>query len=175
MYSVGHDEIRAFRAWGNVRELADTLLYTQDWQVREAAESAIIELGMTPERRRTAVELLTAAFDRPRIGWHQSGRQAAARALGRLGDLQTLPSLAEAIREPALRSYAVTALGELGPTDDVRAVAIPLFLGAIHDRHADVRQAVIESLSKLCSGHAVSSAWPRAQAMPRSERYTLPW
>ena len=73
-----------------------------------------------------------------------SERQAAAVALGKLGDLRALPGLEQALADPQpdVRRAAAAALGQL---DDSRAVE-PL-IAALHDHNID--QWVIPALGRL--------------------------
>ena len=88
-------------------------------------------------------------------------RQAAAEALGAIGGERVAPLLLEAIRQAdlvsdpggaaAVRDAAVAGLARAG------APLVPALLGALHDRHARVREGAIAALGQIGGDESVKA------------------
>ncbi|MGC8880568.1 MAG: HEAT repeat domain-containing protein, partial [Anaerolineae bacterium] len=81
-------------------------------------------------------------------------RQAAARALGKIGDAAAVPALIEALRDEDedVRQAAAEALGKIGD-----AAAVPALIEALRDEDMWVRRAAAEALGKIVQD------WPLAE------------
>ncbi len=151
MYDVGRDEIRGLAAWANTGELANTVIYSRDWQDRDAAANAIVALDMGADVRQQVADRLVAALRRDgMVGLDEEGRKSAVALLGRLGAPSVLGPLVEALAEAGLRPYAAEALGELDITEHLPEAAVSALVAAIGDRDAEVRKAAVRSLGRLC-------------------------
>ncbi|MCS7289027.1 MAG: HEAT repeat domain-containing protein, partial [Roseiflexus sp.] len=73
-------------------------------------------------------------------------RQAAAAALGAIGDAQAVPALSAALhdRDEDVRRAAVKALGRIGDPQ-----AAPALIAALRNRDEDVRRVAAEALTSL--------------------------
>ncbi|PWH12861.1 MAG: hypothetical protein DDG58_14935 [Ardenticatenia bacterium] len=80
-------------------------------------------------------------------------REAAAQALGKLGDAQAVPTLSAALRDENadVRRVAAQALVQIG------AQAVPALSAALRDKNADVCEAAAQALGKIVQ------AWPLAE------------
>ena len=79
-------------------------------------------------------------------------REAAAEALGKIGDSQAVEPLIAALKDEDwyVRKYAVEALGKIGESRTVK----PL-IAALKDLEQDVREAAVEALGKIGDSRAV--------------------
>jgi len=121
------------------------LLASDDAGVRTEAAQALARLG------RPAVPHLLWAFR----GGRPDVQEAAAPALGAIGDPAAVPALAEALaRSPyvAVRWQATQALAQIGGADAEQAL-----LGALRDRDRTVRLAAVEALGRIATSRAASA------------------
>jgi HEAT repeat protein len=167
MWIFGSPNVEKLKAKGNVEGLIKALGYQKDWRVREAAASALGEIGDA-----RAVESLIAALKDS----DADVRQAAAGALDKMdwqpdqdeneaaywvakGEWSRCVRIGEAAAEPLIavlkgsgheaREAAVEALGQLGEP------AVEPLIVALKDDDADVREAVVGVLGEIGDARAV--------------------
>jgi HEAT repeat protein len=108
-----------------------------------AAELAV-ESGHGQIMRGILVSRLLRVLRGRRVG--DSVREAAAAALGQIGDAAAVPGLLQALRsaDAEVREVAAKALGEIGDK-----AAVPGLLHALRSADAEVRRAAAEALGRI--------------------------
>jgi HEAT repeat protein len=107
------------------------------------AAKLAVESGHEQIMRRILLPRLLRVLRGRRVG--DSVREAAAAALGRIGDAAAVPGLLAALRDESwqVREAAAEALGEIG------APAVPGLLAALRDAEEDVREAAAKALEQI--------------------------
>jgi HEAT repeat protein len=148
---LGRDILRALEKLGELpASAAATLIqlfrHDADWSTRIGSAAPLAKV------RGANGEVTTALVAGLRTDGEALVRSAAAQALGRLGAVETIPVLVEALGDPHrfTRKSAAEALGRFGPAAAETASALERLL---HDDDADVRRAAVTAASRL-AGHS---------------------
>jgi HEAT repeat protein len=126
------------------------LLDDPEWEVRQAAIASLGRIG-DPSAAPLLVAAVTGADRVSSPEGASAVRAAAGEALGQLG-VAAVPVLVEALRgrHAKLRETAIAALGAIGGTEAVGALA-----GMVDDDRSSVRQAAIGALARAAGPEAV--------------------
>src|SRR5690606_41733728 len=91
-------------------------------------------------------------------------RAAAAEELGKLGDINALPALIEALDDsnPKVRAAAAEALGKFNNPE-----VVPSLVKALDDPQSPVKKTAIASLEKIGTPEAISGKIGRASCRER--------
>ena len=142
--TVRHAAVSALGEIGDVRAVGPLIAAfdDEDW-VRHLALKALVPFGPL------AVDPLTAALEDA----SGSVREAAARALGEIGETRTVPSLIAALddAEEEVRHATVEALGKIGP------LAVDPLTAALEDSSSKVREAAARALGEIGDTRVVPS------------------
>lgn len=116
-----------------------TALRHDDWRVRRAAVDALRRIGAD-----SVPTLLEALQDsNPDVRAH------AAWNLGQFRDQRAIPGLTNALLDPAVRGWAISALSKIGSDP------LPGLLHLFYRSEADVRRAIAEALGDLGDHRAI--------------------
>jgi HEAT repeat protein len=123
---------------GAVPDLLDAL-HHEDWRVRRAAIDALRRIGADP-----VPTLLEALQDK-----NPDVRSHAAWNLGQLRDQRAISELTNALLDPAVRGWAISALSKIGSDP------LPGLLQLFYRSEADTRRAIAEALGDLGDHRAI--------------------
>lgn len=141
------DEARKTAAIGGLLKA----LQSEEQRIRVAAAGALIRLNPDPE-------ILKAPFLKAFESADEDTRIAMFAAVGSIGE-EVVPRLQRALKEPAVRRYAATALGEMGPK---AAAAVPDMVAALDGESAEVREQILMAIGHV--GEGIQAAAPAAKA-----------
>lgn len=123
---------------GAVPDLLDAL-HHEDWRVRRAAIDALRRIGADP-----VPTLLEALQDK-----NPDVRSHAAWNLGQLRDQRAISSLTNALLDPEVRGWAISALSKIGSDP------LPGLLQLFYRSEADTRRAIADALGDLGDHRAI--------------------